>query len=128
MKKILLAILLLFTLVACGNLETYHTPPALKKGQKTVRLLNFPIAFEGSLTKELEKKGWDVYVGNTGNQAIKVECSNFDFDMLYGFRQGSLKFIDLRTGKEIARYNFKMAQPESIQKKIVDVLQSFPGA
>ena len=54
MKKILLAILLLFTLVACGNLETYHTPPALKKGQKTVRLVNFPIAFEGSLTKELE--------------------------------------------------------------------------
>ena len=107
MKKILLAILLLFTLVACGNLETYHTPPALKKGQKTVRLVNFPIAFEGSLTKELEKKGWDVYVGNTGNQAIKV---------------------DLRTGKEIARYNFKMAQPESIKKKIVDVLQSFPGA
>ncbi|MHB9342005.1 hypothetical protein ACW0TR_01615, partial [Fusobacterium polymorphum] len=75
-----------------------------------------------------EMKGWDVYVGNSGNQSIKVECSNFDFDMLYGFRQGSLKFIDLRTGKEIARYNFKMAQPESIQKKIVDVLESFPGA
>ncbi|WP_335967911.1 hypothetical protein [Fusobacterium polymorphum] len=128
MKKILLAILLLFTLVACGNLETYHTPPALKKGQKTVRLVNFPIAFEGSLTKELEKKGWDVYVGNTGNQAIKVECSNFDFDMLYGFRQGSLKFIDLRTGKEIARYKFRIADPDNVQKEIVKILESIPGA
>ena len=128
MKKILLAILLLFTMVACGNLETYHTPPALKKGQKTVRLVNFPIAFEGSLTKELEKKGWDVYVGNTGNQAIKVECSNFDFDMLYGFRQGSLKFIDLRTGKEFARYKFRMADPDNVQKEIVKILESIPGA
>lgn len=128
MKKILLAILLLFTLVACGNLETYHTPPALKKGQKTVRLVNFPIAFEGSLTKELEKKGWDVYVGNTGNQAIKVECSNFDFDMLYGFRQGSLKFIDLRTGKEFARYKFRIADPDNVQKEIVKILESIPGA
>ena len=128
MKKILLAILLLFTLVACGNLETYHTPSAINKGQKTVRLINFPIDFEGRVTKDLEKKGWDVYTGNTGNQAIEVGIYNLKLDMLYGFRQGSLKFIDLRTGKEIARYNFKMAQPESIQKKIVDVLQSFPGA
>ena len=38
MKKILLAILLLFTLVACGNLETYHTPPALKKVRKLLDL------------------------------------------------------------------------------------------
>ena len=128
MKKILLSILLLFTLVACGNLETYHTPSALKKGQKTVRLINFPVDFEGRVTKDLEKKGWDVYVGNSGNQAIKVECSNFDFDMLYGFRQGSLKFIDLRTGKEIARYSFKIADPDDVQKKIIDVLESLPGA
>ena len=128
MKKILLAILLLFTLVACGNLETYHTPPALKKGQKTVRLVNFPIDFEGRVTKDLEKKGWDVYVGNSGNQSIKVECSNFDFDMLYGFRQGSLKFIDLRTGKEFARYKFRIAEPDNVQKEIVKILESIPGA
>ena len=122
MKKILLAILLLFTLVACGNLETYHTPPALKKGQKTVRLVNFPIAFEGSLTKELEKKGWDVYVGNSGNQSIKVECSNFDFDMLYGFRQGSLKFIDLRTGKRIGYYEFSEEQFDNVIANILDYM------
>ena len=128
MKKILLAILLLFTLVACGNLETYHTPPALKKGQKTVRLVNFPIDFEGRVTKDLEKKGWDVYVGNSGNQSIKVECSNFDFDMLYGFRQGSLKFIDLRTGKEFARYKFRIADPDNVQKEIVKILEAVPGA
>ena len=128
MKKILLAILLLFTLVACGNLETYHTPPAIKKGQKTVKLVDFPIDFEGRVTKDLEKKGWDVYAGNTGNQAIKVECSNFDFDMLYGFRQGSLKFIDLRTGKEFARYKFRIADPDNVQKEIVKILESIPGA
>ena len=127
MKKILLAILLLFTLVACGNLETYHTPSAINKGQKTVRLVNFPIDFEGRVTKDLEKKGWDVYTGNTGNQAIEVGLYNLKLDIL-GYGTGYLKFTDLRTGKEIARYNFKMAQPESIQKKIVDVLQSFPGA
>ena len=127
MKKILLSILLLFTLVACGNLETYHTPSALKKGQKTVRLINFPVDFEGRVTKDLEKKGWDVYAVKSGNQSIEVRLYNLKLDIL-GYGTGYLKFVDLRTGKEIARYNFKMAQPESIQKKIVDVLQSFPGA
>ena len=127
MKKILLAILLLFTLVACGNLETYHTPSAINKGQKTVRLINFPIDFEGRVTKDLEKKGWDVYTGNTGNQAIEVGLYNLKLDIL-GYGTGYLKFVDLRTGKEIARYSFKIADPDDVQKKIVDVLEALPGA
>ena len=127
MKKILLSILLLFTLVACGNLETYHTPSALKKGQKTVRLINFPVDFEGRVTKDLEKKGWDVYAVKGGNQSIEVGLYNLKLDML-GYGTGYLKFVDLRTGKEIARYSFKIADPDDVQKKIVDVLQSFPGA
>ena len=127
MKKILLSILLLFTLVACGNLETYHTPSALKKGQKTVRLINFPVDFEGRVTKDLEKKGWDVYAVKGGNQSIEVGLYNLKLDML-GYGTGYLKFIDLRTGKEIARYSFKIADPDDVQKKIVDVLESLPGA
>ena len=91
MKKILLAILLLFTLVACGNLETYHTPSAINKGQKTVKLVDFPIDFEGRVTKDLEKKGWDVYAGNTGNQAIEVGIYNLKLDIL-GYGTGYLKF------------------------------------
>ena len=127
MKKILLAILLLFTLVACGNLETYHTPSAIKKGQKTVRLVDFPIDFEGRVTKDLEKKGWDVYAGNTGNQAIEVGLYNLKLDIL-GYGTGYLKFTDLRTGKEFARYKFRIADPDNVQKEIVKILQSFPGA
>jgi len=127
MKKILLAILLLFTLVACGNLETYHTPSALKKGQKTVRLINFPVDFEGRVTKDLEKKGWDVYAVKGGNQSIKVGLYNLKLDIL-GYGTGYLKFVDLRTGKEIARYSFKIADPDDVQKKIIDVLESLPGA
>ena len=127
MKKILLSILLLFTLVACGNLETYHTPSALKKGQKTVRLINFPVDFEGKVTKDLEKKGWDVYAVKGGNQSIEVGLYNLKLDML-GYGTGYLKFVDLRTGKEIARYSFKIANPDDVQKKIVDVLESLPGA
>lgn len=127
MKKILLSILLLFTLVACGNLETYHTPSALKKGQKTVRLINFPVDFEGRVTKDLEKKGWDVYAVKGGNQSIEVGLYNLKLDML-GYGTGYLKFVDLRTGKEIARYDFRMADPDNVQKKIVDVLESLPGA
>ncbi|OFL30869.1 hypothetical protein HMPREF2775_03755 [Fusobacterium sp. HMSC064B12] len=127
MKKILLSILLLFTLVACGNLETYHTPSALKKGQKTVRLINFPVDFEGRVTKDLEKKGWDVYAVKSGNQSIEVRLYNLKLDILrYG--TGYLKFVDLRTGKEIARYSFKIADPDDVQKKIIDVLESLPGA
>lgn len=126
MKKILLSILL-FTLVACGNLETYHTPSALKKGQKTVRLINFPVDFEGRVTKDLEKKGWDVYAVKGGNQSIEVGLYNLKLDML-GYGTGYLKFVDLRTGKEIARYSFKIADPDDVQKKIVDVLESLPGA
>ncbi|BEO93318.1 hypothetical protein [Fusobacterium vincentii] len=127
MKKILLSILLLFTLVACGNLETYHTPSALKKGQKTVRLINFPVDFEGRVTKDLEKKGWDVYAVKGGNQSIEVGLYNLKLDIL-GYGTGYLKFVDLRTGKEIARYSFKIADPDDVQKKIIDVLESLPGA
>ena len=127
MKKILLSILLLFTLVACGNLETYHTPSALKKGQKTVRLINFPVDFEGRVTKDLEKKGWDVYAVKSGNQSIEVRLYNLKLDIL-GYGTGYLKFVDLRTGKEIARYSFKIAGPDDVQKKIIDVLESLPGA
>lgn len=127
MKKILLSILLLFTLVACGNLETYHTPSALKKGQKTVRLINFPVDFEGRVTKDLEKKGWDVYAVKGGNQSIEVRLYNLKLDIL-GYGTGYLKFVDLRTGKEIARYSFKIADPDDVQKKIIDVLESLSGA
>ena len=127
MKKILLSILLLFTLVACGNLETYHTPSALKKGQKTVRLINFPVDFEGRVTKDLEKKGWDVYAVKSGNQSIEVRLYNLKLDIL-GYGTGYLKFVDLRTGKEIARYSLKIADPDDVQKKIIDVLESLPGA
>lgn len=127
MKKILLSILLLFTLVACRNLETYHTPSALKKGQKTVRLINFPVDFEGRVTKDLEKKGWDVYAVKSGNQSIEVRLYNLKLDIL-GYGTGYLKFVDLRTGKEIARYSFKIADPDDVQKKIIDVLESLPGA
>ena len=127
MKKILLSILLLFTLVACGNLETYHTPSALKKGQKTVRLINFPVDFEGRVTKDLEEKGWDVYTVKGGNQSIEVRLYNLKLDIL-GYGTGYLKFVDLRTGKEIARYSFKIADPDDVQKKIIDVLESLPGA
>ena len=127
MKKILLSILLLFTLVACGNLETYHTPSALKKGQKTVRLINFPVDFEGRVTKDLEKKGWDVYAVKGGNQSIEVRLYNLKLDIL-GYGTGYLKFVDLRTGREIARYSFKIADPDDVQKKIIDVLESLPGA
>ena len=127
MKKILLSILLLFTLVACGNLETYHTPSALKNGQKTVRLINFPVDFEGRVTKDLEKKGWDVYAVKSGNQSIEVRLYNLKLDIL-GYGTGYLKFVDLRTGKEIARYSFRMADPDDVQKKIVDVLEALPGA
>ena len=127
MKKILLSILLLFTLVACGNLETYHTPSALKKGQKTVRLINFPVDFEGRVTKDLEKKGWDVYAVKGGNQSIEVRLYNLKLDIL-GYGTGYLKFVDLRTGKEIAKYSFKIADPDDVQKKIIDVLESLPGA
>ena len=127
MKKILLSILLLFTLVACGNLETYHTPSALKKGQKTVRLINFPVDFEGRVTKDLEKKGWDVYALKSGKKSIEVRLYNLILYIL-GYGTGYLKFVDLRTGKEIARYSFKIADPDDVQKKIIDVLESLPGA
>ena len=127
MKKILLSILLLFTLVACGNLETYHTPSALKKGQKTVRLINFPVDFEGRVTKDLEKKGWDVYAVKGGNQSIEVRLYNLKLDIL-GYGTGYLKFVDLRTGKRMAVYKFKVSTKSAIIENIIKTMDSIPGA
>ena len=39
-----------------------------------------------------------------------------------------IKFTDLRTGKEFARYKFRMADPDNVQKEIVKILESIPGA
>ena len=121
MKKILLAILLLFTLVACGNLETYHTPSAINKGQKTVRLVDFPVDFEGRVTKDLEKKGWNVYVGKTGNQTIEVGLYNLKLDIL-GYGTGYLKFTDLRTGNKIINYNLSTEESFDVTTRLAKAL------
>ena len=116
-KKFLLAIFItVYFWLHVENLETYHTPSAINKGKKLVRLINFPIDFEGRVTKDLEKKGWDVYTGNTGNQAIEVGLYNLKLDIL-GYGTGYLKFTDLRTGKEFARYKFRIADPDNVQKR-----------
>ena len=39
-----------------------------------------------------------------------------------------IKFTDLRTGKEFARYKFRIADPDNVQKEIVKILESIPGA
>ena len=47
---------------------------------------------------------------------------------ILGYGTGYLKFTDLRTGKEFARYKFRMADPDNVQKEIVKILEAIPGA
>ena len=45
-----------------------------------------------------------------------------------GTHQGVIKFSDLRTGKRIAVYKFKVATKSGIIKNIIKTMDSIPGA
>lgn len=126
MKKLFLLVCIVFSFIACENIETLETPPALTKNQKTVRLQYFPVDFEARLESALEKKGWTVSV-SIGKESIEVGCYNLTVNVL-GYGTGLIKFTDLRTGKRIAVYEFTMADPDVVLNKIVEILQSIPGA
>ena len=134
MKRIFLSILMLFAFVACSSTQFVHDAKPITKDEKTVLIQYFPTEFEIDLEKTLENNFWKVSVvsnKDTSSPSLKsnfvITCESLYADYL-GTYQGIIKFSDLRTGKEIARYSFKIADPDDVQKKIIDVLESLPGA
>ena len=128
MKKILLSILLLFTLVACGNLETYHTPSALKKGQKTVFITGFPTDFETAISYILENDyDWNVaIINNNGTDSFSIECRSLYYRDFKGY-EGIVQFTDLRTGKRIGYYEFSSEKFDNIIINILDYMNYISG-
>ena len=92
------------------------------------RLRAFSSDFENTLESLLENElGWKT--SNTNNSfSIEGFDIRFNESEKYKGYEGIIRFTDLRTGKEFARYKFRIAEPDNVQKEIVKILESLPGA
>ena len=131
MKKIFLSIFLLFSILtySAGYIEEISQPrPIRSNKEKVVSITGFPSDFENTLEGLLENKlGWKT--SNTNNSfSIEGFDIRFNESEKYKGYEGIIRFTDLRTGKEFARYKFRIADPDNVQKEIVRILESLPGA
>lgn len=117
-EKKFLSIFLLFSILTygAGHIE------------EIVSLTGFPSDFENTLEGLLENElGWKT--SNTNNSfSIEGFDIRFNESEKYKGYEGIIRFTDLRTGKEFARYKFRIAEPDNVQKEIVKILESLPGA
>ena len=134
MKKIFLSILMLFAFVACSSTQFVHDAKPITKAEKTVLIQYFPTEFEIALEKALENNFWKVSVvsnKDTSSPSLKsnfaITCEGIGADYL-GTYQGIIKFSDLRTGKRIAVYKFKVSTKSAIIENIIKTMDSIPGA
>ena len=134
MKKIFLFVLMLFAFVACSSTQFIHDAKPITKDEKTVLIQYFPTDFEIDLEKALENNFWKVSVvsnKDTSSPSLKsnfaITCESLYSDYL-GTHQGVIKFSDLRTGKRIAVYKFKVATKSGIIENIIKTMDSIPGA
>ena len=134
MKKIFLSILMLFAFVACSSTQFVHDAKPITKSEKTVLIQYFPTEFEIALEKALENNFWKVSVvsnKDTSSPSLKsnfaITCEGIGADYL-GTYQGIIKFLDLRTGKRIAVYKFKVSTKSGIIENIIKTMDSIPGA
>jgi len=122
MKKIFLFVLMLFAFVACSSTQFIHDAKPITKDEKTVLIQYFPTDFEIDLEKALENNFWKVSVVSNKDTSSPSLKSNF------ATHQGVIKFSDLRTGKRIAVYKFKVATKSGIIENIIKTMESIPGA
>ena len=131
MKKIFLSIFLLFSILtySAGHIEELSQPRAIRSNkEKVVSITGFPSDFENTLEGMLENElGWKT---SNRNNSFSIEGFNIRFNESESYKgyEGIIRFTDLRTGKEFARYKFRIAEPDNVQKEIVKILESLPGA
>ena len=131
MKKIFLSIFLLFSILtySAGHIEELSQPKPIKSNkEKVVSITGFPSDFENTLEGILENElGWKT---SQRNNSFSIECMRIYYNESESYKgyEGIIRFTDLRTGKEFARYKFRMADPDNVQKEIVKILESIPGA
>ena len=131
MKKIFLSIFLLFSILtySAGHIEELSQPKPIKSNkEKVVSITGFPSDFENTLEGMLENDlGWKT--SNTNN-SFSIEGFDICFNESEKYKgyEGIIRFTDLRTGKEFARYKFRIAEPDNVQKEIVKILESLPDA
>lgn len=134
MKKIFLSILMLFAFVACSSTQFVHEVKPITKAEKTVLIQYFPTEFEIDLEKALENNFWKVSVVSNKDTSSPSLKSNFSItcESLYpdylGTYQGVIKYSDLRTGKRIAVYKFKVSTKSAIIENIIKTMDSLPSA
>ena len=114
MKKFFLLIFLLFSILTYskGHIEEITTPKHIRQSkEKTVFISGFPTDFETAISYILENDyGWNVaIINNNETDSFSIECRSLYYRDFKGY-EGIVQFTDLRTGKEITRYNFKRKQ------------------
>lgn len=128
MKKIFLAILFIFVLCSCNNVDIRHQVD-LSKQEKTVLLDNFPIDYEKLIKEKLERDGWKISVVDNGKSVILIQCSKISKRSLFGFGvDGSVRYVDLRTGKKIAQYDFTSTNPHDVINKVVETMKKISNS
>ena len=131
MKKIFLSIFLLFSILtySAGYIEEISQPrPIRSNKEKVVSITGFPSDFENTLEGMLENElGWKT---SNRNNSFSIEGFDIRFNESEKYKgyEGIIRFTDLRTGKEFARYKFRIAEPDNVQKEIVKILESLPDA
>ena len=147
-KKMFLAIVMLFAFASCMSSPINLTGSAapISPSQKKVLVAYYP-EHSGKWRSDLETSFglrkwkineigfWEVEKTNLRkrNETFLIVIDKTiqeDYESFLGgtFFTGNISVYDLRTGKEFARYKFRIAEPDNVQKEIVKILESLPGA
>lgn len=134
MKKYLIFILTLI-LLGCSSMNIKKTLP-IKITEKTVYLSDFPDDWEIDLDEMLSQNGWEVYsilnnieytqgdyrVKGQNRATFLIQCSNIELDLFLWI--GTIKIIDLRTGKRVSTYLFQDVTKETVLEAIQKIINT----
>lgn len=134
MKKIFGLILCLFML-GCSSVSTKGTLP-ITQSEKTVYLSDFPASWEVEVEDILHDNGWEVFAMlnsveiTNGNRKSKgqdratflIEIVDIKPDLFLWI--GTIRVVDLRTGKRVSTYSFEEVPKGIVLNEIQKIMET----
>ncbi|MEG0237367.1 MAG: hypothetical protein RR523_10430 [Cetobacterium sp.] len=134
MKKIF-SLILCLVLLGCSSVNTKTTVP-ITKAEKTVYLSDFPAGWEVDFEEMLHDNGWEVFavlnsIENTHGDSKKKgqDRATFLIELVYIKPDlflwiGTVRVIDLRTGKRVSTYSFDGVMKSTILKEVEKIMKT----